>query len=190
MLGASTLGGNLAVTSSGNLSITGNVVTPTLTLTLASGATATQTAPITANLELLGSGASYALTNTSNHAGTLAGSVGTGSIQFNNGANDLVIGSVGATTGVTASTLELNVLGSVTQTAAITAGTLNLYGQNNIFDVDQPATTMSGTSSLPDRPSAAARLLSRWAQFRRQGGCRARSQYDRDRRRGAERRHS
>ena len=104
----------------------------TLALT-SGGGTVTQSQPITVtNLALLGSGATYTLDG-SNNVGTLAADVGTGSVNFNNGANDLSIGGVGGTDGVTAATLILTDTGTVTQSQAIAVTNLALLGSGGSF---------------------------------------------------------
>ncbi len=97
---------NLSLLSgSGGISIPNAIMIPTSgTLTLNSSGTVTQSAAIAAaNLELLGSGGSYTLTNTSNSVGTLAAN--TGSVNFNDNGS-LTVGSSGGisgTSGVTGS---------------------------------------------------------------------------------------
>lgn len=77
---------------------TGATVTGTLTLNTTG--TVTEAAPITAtNLELLGVGNAYSLTNAGNNIGTLAAN--TGSLTLTDGGNSLIIGIAGTTTGVT-----------------------------------------------------------------------------------------
>src|SRR5208283_2632848 len=86
----------------------------------------------------LGTGGTFNLTGATNAVSTLAASVGTGTIQLNNGSTALSIGTVNGTTGVTAGELDLTATGGVSQSQAITgklslsgSGTFNLTGSTN-----------------------------------------------------------
>ena len=100
------------------------------TASLSTTGTVTPTAPITAaNLVLLGSGASYTLTNASNSFSTLAAN--TGSVTLTD-SSSLAIGTVGGTSGVTTTgTLTLNVTGTITDPSApVSVGAFILNGGN------------------------------------------------------------
>ncbi len=131
------------------------------TLVLSTTGTVTQSAPVTATagLDLLGSGATYSLTNASNSVGTLAANTGT--IDFNDGGS-LTIGTVDGTAGATGSgPVTLTTSGSLT----IASGTsVSAGGAGNdvvlsaaadfINDAGSSAVTASGNwliySNAPD----------------------------------------
>jgi filamentous hemagglutinin family protein len=74
------------------------------------------------NLALLGTGGNFALTNVTNHIGTLAAN--TGAINFAN-AQNLIVGSVSGINGVTTSgAFTLNNNGSIAVPAAVNVGTI------------------------------------------------------------------
>ena len=133
-LAASIGSGTVSLYDNGNLAIgqvgsTSGVTAGTLTLTLPSGDTATQSAPISGNLDLLGTGAVYTLNGSSNSVGTLAAN--TGSVNLLNGSA-LTIGTAGGTTGVTTTgAFTLNVSGTISDpTAAVSVGAFILSGGN------------------------------------------------------------
>ncbi len=100
------------------------------TLTILDTGAVTQSAPITAtNLALLGGGGSYTLTNAANRIGTLAAN--TGAVNITDAAN-LMIGTVGGTSGVTTSgAFTLKGMGTnITATAGVDVGTFTLTGGN------------------------------------------------------------
>ncbi|HWK96870.1 MAG TPA: MBG domain-containing protein [Pseudolabrys sp.] len=141
---------NIAITSTGTtFAINSALGSGTLgTLVLTASGTVTQTTSIVAtNLLLQGSGASYALNNSGNNVATLAGSVGTGSIAYNNGANDLSIGAVAGTNGITAAALTLAATGTVSQTQAIKALsgglTLALQGAGGTFNLTNASNSVT-----------------------------------------------
>ncbi|HEY5068101.1 MAG TPA: S8 family serine peptidase [Xanthobacteraceae bacterium] len=103
------------------------------TLLLSNTGTVTQSAPITAtNLGLSGNGGSFTLTNSSNQIGTLAATVGSVSLTD---ATKLTIGTVGGSSGVTASnSLTLDVNGNIAALGAINVGTFTLVNGNWVQD--------------------------------------------------------
>ncbi|MFZ1922250.1 MAG: GLUG motif-containing protein, partial [Xanthobacteraceae bacterium] len=135
-LAASVGSGTISLTDNTGLAIgtvdsTSGVSAGTLTLNVPSGDAVTQsaTAPVSANLELLGAGAIYTLTNASNSVGTLAANTGSVDLIDNTA---LTIGTAGGTSGVNLSgTLTLNVNGTISDpTAAVTVGAFILDGGN------------------------------------------------------------
>ncbi len=145
-------GGNIALTTtSGGIAINTPLNAPTVTLS--STGSVTQTEAIAANLELLGAGGSYTLTNPSNDVSTLAANTGT--VNLNDGSTTLSIGTVGSTSGVTATTLTLTDTGAVTQTEAIAAN-LELLGAGGSYTLTNPSNDVStlaantGTINLTD----------------------------------------
>ncbi|MCW4627865.1 filamentous hemagglutinin N-terminal domain-containing protein [Marinomonas rhodophyticola] len=116
-----TAAGNVNILSSGDISL--GSITSTGTVELSSTGTVTQTGAITGgqNVNLLGTGGTYTLTNASNGFGTLTAD--TGSLNVTNN-QDFSLGSI-----VTTGDVELSSTGAVTQTGAITGGqALNLQG--------------------------------------------------------------
>ncbi len=118
-----------------NLSIgtvAGTVGVTAATLQLADTATTTQTGAIAVtDLLLASSGGTYTLSGPtvgSNDVGTLAASIGSGTINLNDGANSLSIGTVSGTAGVAAGTLTLSDSASVTQSQTINVSNLELLG--------------------------------------------------------------
>jgi hypothetical protein len=119
-------GSNLVV---GSVNSINGVTAGTLTLNDSGTVTQSQAISVT-DLELLGSGATYTLTDSSNSVGTLA--VNTGTVSLADGTS-LTIGTVGLTTGVTATgNLTLNVTGTISDpTAPVTVdGIFTLAGGN------------------------------------------------------------
>jgi filamentous hemagglutinin family protein len=113
--------GNVKILSTGDISL--GSITSTGSVELSSSGTVTQTGAITGgqNVNLLGTGGTYTLTNTSNAIGSLAAD--TGSLNVTNN-QDFSLGSI-----VTTGDVELSSSGTVTQTGAITGGqALNLQG--------------------------------------------------------------
>ncbi len=93
---------SLGLFATGDLTLNG-AVSAGGKVTLSSTGSVTQTVAIAANaLELLGSGGSYVLTNTGNNVATLAAD--TGSVSYTD-TNALSVGSVNATTGISATGL-------------------------------------------------------------------------------------
>ena len=102
-------------------------ITTSSNLTLNAAGTVTQTEKIFANsLELLGTG-SYTLTNAANDIATLAGNT-TDSISYTN-FNNLAIGTVGTTTGITTNGGNIALTSLIGSINAI-AGTLNSSSTN------------------------------------------------------------
>ena len=104
------------------------------TLTVSDNASMSQTQPLWLTaLDLLGSG-NFSLTNGANRIATLAANLSplTGTLTLAN-ASDLVIGTVGATSGIVANTLAITENGVVTQTQAISVGNLALIGGGGTF---------------------------------------------------------
>ena len=133
-------------------SVNGTIGVTAGTLQLTDTGTVTQTGALSAtNLDLLGSGASYTLsgpTTGSNTIGTLAASVGTGSVNLNDGGNALSIGTVNGTVGVTAGTLQLTDTGTVTQTGALVVTNLALLGSGATYTLSGPTTGSNNISTL------------------------------------------
>ncbi len=108
-----------------------------------------------ANLVLLGTAGSYTLID-SNDIGTLAASVGTGSVNLNNGNNALSIGTAGGINGVTAGTLTLTDTGTVTQSNSIGATNLVLLGSGGSYALNSSSNSIgtlaasTGTLSVTD----------------------------------------
>ena len=99
------------------------------TLLLSANGAVTQSAPLNVtNLALLGGSASFTLTNGANQVGTLAANAG--NVSFTDSTN-LNIGTVGGTSGVTASgALTLSVNGGIGATDAVSVGTFTLANGN------------------------------------------------------------
>ncbi|PJE54813.1 two-partner secretion domain-containing protein [Marinomonas sp. BSi20584] len=113
--------GSVKILSTGDISL--GSITSTGAVELSSSGTVTQTGAMTGgqNVNLLGTGGTYTLTNTSNAIGSLAAD--TGSLNVTNN-QDFSLGSI-----VTTGDVELSSTGTVTQTGAITGGqALNLQG--------------------------------------------------------------
>ncbi|MBU1465026.1 MAG: filamentous hemagglutinin N-terminal domain-containing protein, partial [Gammaproteobacteria bacterium] len=116
--------GSVKILSTGYISL--GSITSTGSVELSSSGTVTQTGAITGgqNVNLLGTGGTYTLTNTSNAIGSLAAD--TGSLNVTNN-QDFSLGSI-----VTTGDIELSSTGAVTQTGAITGGqALNLQGSGS-----------------------------------------------------------
>uniref|UniRef100_A6VZU3 Filamentous haemagglutinin family outer membrane protein n=2 Tax=Gammaproteobacteria TaxID=1236 RepID=A6VZU3_MARMS len=116
--------GSVKILSTGDISL--GSITSTGSVELSSSGTVTQTGAITGgqNVNLLGTGGTYTLTNTSNAIGSLAAD--TGSLNVTNN-QDFSLGSI-----VTTGDIELSSTGAVTQTGAITGGqALNLQGSGS-----------------------------------------------------------
>jgi filamentous hemagglutinin family protein len=118
------------------------------TLVISSTGTVTQSQPITVTggLALLGAGGSYTLTTSGNAIGTLAANAGT--VNLNDGAHALSIGTVAGTAGVTVTSLTLTDTGSVSQTAAIAANTLSLQGTGGSYAFDTQSNTVGALTAL------------------------------------------
>jgi filamentous hemagglutinin family protein len=139
---------NLAIgTVAGTAGITAN------TLALTDTGAVTQSAPINVtSLALLGGG-TYTLNNTGNQVGTLAGNTGSVNLTDSTG---LILGAVGGTSGVTASTLALTDTGTVTQTAPLNVTNLALFGNSGTYTLTNAGNqigtlatnTGSGTGSI------------------------------------------
>ena len=125
--GPVTLASNAVLTNTGtggNISFSGAVTGATRNLTLNTTGTVSQTASITAaGLELLGTGATYNLTDTGNTITTLAGNTGTVNFKDSTG---LAIGTVNTAGLATTGDLTLNATGDITLNALINAGTGNV----------------------------------------------------------------
>jgi filamentous hemagglutinin family protein len=110
-------------------------------LDLQSTGTVTQAQAITATNLYMGGAANFTFTNNGNNVGTLAGGSGgtggTGTYALNNGANNLVIGTVNGSNGFKATQLNLTDTGTVTQTQAITLGSLSVSGSGGTFNLTQ-----------------------------------------------------
>jgi filamentous hemagglutinin family protein len=125
-------------------------------LDLTDTGTVTQTQAITANLDLLGSGATYTLTGATNAIPVIAGSIGAGTVKLTNGATALSIGTVNGTAGITAAELDLTDTGTVTQTQAISLTNLDLLGAGGTYSLTNASNSVStlagstGTVSLTD----------------------------------------
>ena len=96
-----------------------------------------------------------------NKIGTLAADVGSGSISFNNGANDLSIGAGNGTSGIAAASLTLATTGTVTQTQAILVTSLSLQGAGATYTLNDTFNTVgtlaanTGSVSLTDSTALA-----------------------------------
>jgi len=150
--GGVAIAGNLQI-ASGTISLNGGLLIGT-DLTLDSSTAVTQTQPVSAGgLELLGTGP-VVLTLASNDVDTLAANL-SGALSFRD-ADDLAIGTVGGTGGVTASQVSLETGGALTQTQAVVAGGLELLGTGPVVlalasnDVDTLAANLSGALSFRD----------------------------------------
>lgn len=149
--GGVTLGGSLQI-ASGTISVNGAVAIG-VDLTLNSSAAITQTQPITAaGLELLGTGP-VALTLATNDVDTLAASLA-GVLGFRD-ADDLGIGTVGATSGITAPQVTLQTGGALSQTQPMVAAGLELLGAGPVTllllnDIDTLAANLTGWLRLRD----------------------------------------
>ena len=137
---------NMAITSTGTSFAVDQAVT-TGTLVFTAAGTVTQTAAITAsNLALIGSGATFTLSAT-NQVTSLAASVGTGTVAFNNGANNFSIDTVAGITGITAATLSLTSTGTVSQTQAIKASSgglaLVLQGAGGTYNLTNASNSVA-----------------------------------------------
>ncbi|WP_111639359.1 two-partner secretion domain-containing protein [Marinomonas shanghaiensis] len=122
----STAAGSVKILSTGDVSL--GSITSTGTVELSSSGTVTQTGAITGgqNVNLLGTGGTYTLTNTSNAIGTLTAN--TGSLNVTNN-QDFSLGSI-----VTTGDVELSSTGTVTQTDAIAGGqNVNLLGAGGTY---------------------------------------------------------
>ncbi len=87
-----------------------------------------------------GSGATYSLTNSGNNLHTIAANVGT--LNLNNGSNNLAVGLVNNISGITATNFYLTDSGTTTQSQIITAtnmtltnGSYTLTGNNNVSNL-------------------------------------------------------
>jgi hypothetical protein len=121
---------NLAI-NIGASSFTIDKMISTGTLVLSGTGTVAQSKPITAtDLDLLGSGATYNLTNTSDSIGTLAANIGSGGTVNLYDGIDLIIGAVDGINGVTAGTFNLAFANGdgVTQTQPVSVTDLSLSG--------------------------------------------------------------
>jgi len=154
--------GSVALTDAINLSIgsvDGTSGMRANTLILTDTGTVSQTAALTVGaLDLLGAGGAFTLNEGDNRVGTLAGNTGgtgAGSIGLTD-QSDLIIGSVGPTSGVTMHRLALTVAGRTSQAAPITAAQLLLGGSgdyqltNGSNLVGTLASIATGTVDLTD----------------------------------------
>ncbi|WP_204368561.1 beta strand repeat-containing protein [Neosynechococcus sphagnicola] len=158
-IGTATLQDNLKLQtpSGGTMTFTGTLDLGGNNLTLKSGGTVTQSAGAIANvngLELIGTG-SYSLTSSTNDVNTLVAN--TNAVSFRD-LDDLTIGTVGSTTGITTSNdsvnlqvgtnlaidapinlgngnLTLNVGSGVSQTLSIVANGLELLGSGATYNL-------------------------------------------------------
>jgi hypothetical protein len=106
-------------------------LTTTGNTTLSSTGTVTQSQKVAAaGLELLGTGGTYTLTNTSNAITTLAGNTGAVSLVENSG---FAIGTVNTAGLTTTGNITLNTTGTVTQSQKVAAVGLELLGVNGIY---------------------------------------------------------
>ena len=158
----------------GNLTLSTTSVNGTLTITSNSGATVNQSSPISVGgLLLLGSGATYQLTNASNVIGSVAGNTGAGGIQVVSTGN-LSVANIFGTNGITTTgTLRLsatntsNLLvnapvsagptfltaaGSISGTSAVTASALTVSSNggslNNVVVNSQTAAAAAALVSV------------------------------------------
>ena len=175
--GITTTGVDVSLTTGTTLGIEAAIDLAGGNLTLTSGGAVTQTAAITAaGLELLGAGP-FTLTDAGNDVDTLAADT-TGAIELVD-ADDLIVGTVGSTSGITTTGVDVSLTtgttlgieaainlaggnltltsgGAVTQTAAITAAGLELLGAGPFTltdagnDVDTLAADTSGEIELVD----------------------------------------
>ncbi len=134
-----------------SIGVVGDTGVSGVTLTLNDTSTVSQTAPITANLELLGSGGVYTLNNPSNSASTLAANTGTVSLTD---SSPLTIGTTGGTNNVTATGPVTLIDNSIA--LAATTGLINDSGQTTTL---QPLTggtaiTLGGTAAGFNLPTA------------------------------------
>jgi len=151
--------GSVALTDAINLSIgsvDGTSGMRANTLILTDTGTVSQTAALTVGaLDLLSAGGAFTLNEGDNRVGTLAGGTGAGSIGLTD-QSDLIIGSVGPTSGVTTHRLALSVAGRTSQAAPITAAQLLLGGSgdyqltNGSNLVGTLASNATGTVDLTD----------------------------------------
>ncbi len=122
-------------------SVQGTAGVTAQTVSLTDSQPVTQTAPLTVTgLALLGAGGSFTLTNAANSVGTLAASTGTVSLAT---ASALTIGTVGGTTGATATTLALTAAAAVTQTQPIAAQNLALFGSGAGYTLTNAANAVA-----------------------------------------------
>ena len=133
--------GTLTIDQSITTSGTGNIV---LNDTTGGTIDASGDALSTSTLALLGSGATYTLTNAGNDVAKLAASTGT--INLNNGANNLAIGSFASMAGVSATSLTLTDTGTVTQTSQTTGTSLNVTDLTLLGSGGTYTLTASGNS--------------------------------------------
>jgi hypothetical protein len=131
--------GTVSLNDGGNALVIGTAggtsgVTAT-TLTLNDTGSVSQSQAVTVGgLELLGSNGSYTLTDAANNVGTLAANTGT--VSLNDGGNPLVIGSVGNTSGIAATT-SIAIMGvgqSLTVDATIMSATIDLMSAGDITE--------------------------------------------------------
>ena len=132
-------------------------------LTVSDNASMTQSQPLwLGSLNLLGAGA-YTLTSGANRIAVLAATLSatTGTLTLADG-EDLSIGTVGSSKGVTAQTLAITENGTVTQTQAVNVGGLDLVGGGGTFHLTSGGNhigTLAGNSTQIIDVAAAGNLV-------------------------------
>ncbi|MBW7945383.1 MAG: filamentous hemagglutinin N-terminal domain-containing protein, partial [Sphingomonadaceae bacterium] len=153
---------NLRLVSGANLLFTGTSAGSPLDvgnnrLTLDIAGTTTQSAGLGAyikagSLLLTGAGSTYTLTHIGNDIGTLAAGVGTGSVALiHGGSGSLSVGSIGATDGITASSVQLattNAAADLVLGADVTTSGAQTYTSARNITVDAVDLLVTGKATL------------------------------------------
>ena len=129
----------------GNIAINGALTATSDTITLTSSGNVTQTAALTAS-NLLLSGGSVSLTNTSNAIGTLA-ATGVSGLSYED-SNSLTVGAVGSTNGISATgaVTVSTVSGNLTVASAISTSSTS----TSALTLNAGSSTSAGTSTGGD----------------------------------------
>ncbi|MBL8646305.1 MAG: hypothetical protein JNL46_03555, partial [Sphingosinicella sp.] len=155
---------NLRLQSAGALAIDGTLSTGSNRLTLDVAGGGTQSAALTAGqLLLLGTASNYTFNHAGNTIGTLAASVGSGSISLTNGSGtSFSVGAIGSTEGIAAASIALvssPTNGDITFTRGVTTTGAQSYNSARDIKVSTGNVTLSASGEVPITLTAARQIV-------------------------------